>query len=68
MACGLRNEDMKFMALGFCQEDGGKTATELWRYYNKIFEDSGMKPVIYDKARNLISDSATVQRQGSTDG
>ena len=56
------------MALGFCQEDDGKKATDLWRYYDKIFVDSGMKWVIYDKARTLITDSASTQRLGFTDG
>ena len=66
MACGLRNQDLEFKALGFCQEDGGKSAIDLWRYYDKIITESGMKSVIYDKARSIISDSLAAQRQGST--
>ena len=55
------------MALGFCQEDGGSAAVDLKRYYNQIFEDSGMKSVIFEKARSIISDSASAQRQGFAD-
>ena len=66
-AIGMRNQDLEFVTLGFSEQDGQKRAVDLFRYYDKIITDSGMKPIIYGKTRNLVTDSDATQRPGSAD-